>query len=110
MALRAAARWRIPPLRMWGIGDGVTFTHRDRLLILAFEYYEASVGPTGLSSFITTHPDFEGHFEVKDNLPVDLATQLLEQYRDGRDKADNPVKPWERIIVTFDPPTAPPEP
>lgn len=105
MALRAAVRWRVPPLKMWGLGDGERFTHRDRLLALALEYYEASIVPShGLSAYITTHPDYEGHFEVKDDLPPDLASQLLENYRESREKADNPVRPWERIVVTFDQP------
>lgn len=86
-------------LKMWGLGDGVTFTHRDRLLALALEYYEHSISEEhGMSTYLTTHDDYDGHFTMQ-QFPTDLASYKLAEWQKKR--GDKELPPGQRWGVVF---------
>lgn len=75
---------------MWGRGDGETWRQRDRLMLLALEYYEESLcGGCGMSTLLTTHEPYDGYFTVV-QAPSCLACQPLDVWRGKENSVPGP--------------------
>ena len=67
---------------VWGRGDGVTLTDKDRLLAVALRLYEDSLcSGCGMSMLFTGHDDYDGHFETVRTADC-LSCKSINQWRD----------------------------
>lgn len=65
--------------------------------------YERSLCPRcGYSSYLTTHGDYEGHFHVVDDGPVDLACASLDRWEKRREATKAKPEAGQRVYVNFD--------
>lgn len=91
-----------PPSVLWGVGDGKSWSTKDRRLVMAWQQYQNSLcGGCGHSRLLSSDPHYSGLWHAHDDEVFCLACGAVDRLERKREKAKARPKPGAKLQVEF---------